>query len=440
MHEGPFFTAIDDARLKGSRDPLGFEVIWTALGREIIGNLTTVTRSVRQFSTLLYGFHFANQATESLPDRDEQFLPAFLRFEQLAGYARYHKYRDQEVGGDIRGIRAVQRNVNERPRDLRLSPNPKWSILSDQKTYGLYGLFRVAAYNSGWLHKERQTLLSEKAQEFVAQQLQLQRIPPQVQSLIIDDIARDSKLDLNDSRVVDRVADLLAPKLSDTEKPFYGSHLVRGDYLLERLDTQSQLWECIEAVNSRSKGFRWRDEFGMVELRACIEEAAARGDSELAANLDRICRAEELLGAAATVYDYLLTRADQPMNSVADEISRKLGKRLDWLNVDDLKPKFGASGERLVGLAERLACGEYAEACHTLIEQNKAVMDQRDGSAWIVLKGDRLDVRVPAEDRDLPTRKDIRSFWVHTYFLNALKRVGACVYHGLVGGGEDGTG
>ena len=90
MHHAPFFTALDpDARLKGSRDPLGFERIWTAFGREIIGNLTTVTQSVRQFSTLLFGFHLANQATESLADRDEEFLPAFLRFEQLAAYARY---------------------------------------------------------------------------------------------------------------------------------------------------------------------------------------------------------------------------------------------------------------------------------------------------------------------------------------------------------------
>ncbi len=47
MNLNPFFTALDpDSRIKGSRDPLGFEVIWTALGREIIGNLTTVTRSV----------------------------------------------------------------------------------------------------------------------------------------------------------------------------------------------------------------------------------------------------------------------------------------------------------------------------------------------------------------------------------------------------------
>ena len=49
MHHAPFFTAIDpDARIKGSRDPLGFETIWTAFGREIIGNLTTVTRSVQR--------------------------------------------------------------------------------------------------------------------------------------------------------------------------------------------------------------------------------------------------------------------------------------------------------------------------------------------------------------------------------------------------------
>ncbi|MEI6779274.1 MAG: hypothetical protein WCQ21_00005, partial [Verrucomicrobiota bacterium] len=65
----PFFTALDpDARLKGSRDPLGFELLWTALGRTVVGNLTTVTRSVRQFGTLLFGFYFANKAVEAMVD------------------------------------------------------------------------------------------------------------------------------------------------------------------------------------------------------------------------------------------------------------------------------------------------------------------------------------------------------------------------------------
>jgi len=436
MYDFPFFTAIDpDARIKGSRDPLGFEVIWTALGREIIGNLTTVTRSVRQFSTLLFGFHLANRATESLADRDEQFLPAFLRFEQLAAYARFCQYGDQTVGGDIRGIRAVRRNMQESRHHLRLSPEPQWRLLSDQKTYGLYGLFRMAAYNSGLLDRDKDTQLSPRAREFVEQRLR--SVPRNTQEQIVRSIRQDTAFDADKSSAVDAVAGLLEPQLSGSEIPFYGSHLVRGQYLLEALEDQARLWECIEAVNSPSRKFSWDVEFDMKELGACIGDATARGYGELAGTLDRIRRTEELLGTAAQLYDFLLTQANQPLDTVAGTMSRQFDQGLNWLRVADLKPTFGESGERLAGLAERLASGDYAGACKALLAQNDAVMRQRDGRAWIVLKDGTLDVRLIEEGGNLPTHEDLRHPWVHTYFLNALKRVGACVYHGVAGGDDD---
>jgi hypothetical protein len=46
-----FFTAEDErARIRGSVDPLGLLPVWSAFGRDIVGNLTTVSNSVRGFS------------------------------------------------------------------------------------------------------------------------------------------------------------------------------------------------------------------------------------------------------------------------------------------------------------------------------------------------------------------------------------------------------
>ncbi|MEI6784226.1 MAG: hypothetical protein WCQ21_25315, partial [Verrucomicrobiota bacterium] len=86
-----------------------------------------------------------------------QFLPAFLRFEQLTAYARYG---EKNARSDIRGIRAVTRNISEANGSLRLSPKADFQILSDQKTYGLYGLFRMAAYSSGLLRSRDETRLT----------------------------------------------------------------------------------------------------------------------------------------------------------------------------------------------------------------------------------------------------------------------------------------
>ena len=68
----PFFTDLDpQATIKGSRDTLGLQTIWARLGRQVIGNLTTVSTSVRDFTTLVLGYYFAERvANEVVVDGD----------------------------------------------------------------------------------------------------------------------------------------------------------------------------------------------------------------------------------------------------------------------------------------------------------------------------------------------------------------------------------
>ena len=68
-----FLSLLDDrAKPKGSRDPLGFELVWTHYGRQVIGNLTTVTSSLNNFAVALLGFKWANELCA-------QRLPATVR-------------------------------------------------------------------------------------------------------------------------------------------------------------------------------------------------------------------------------------------------------------------------------------------------------------------------------------------------------------------------
>ncbi|SRR6266542_1262335 len=74
----PFLTDIDpQAAVKGSRDPLGLQTIWARLGRHVVGNLTTVSTSVRDFATLVLGYYFAERvANEAARRRRPRGLPA----------------------------------------------------------------------------------------------------------------------------------------------------------------------------------------------------------------------------------------------------------------------------------------------------------------------------------------------------------------------------
>src|SRR2546421_3199416 len=135
MLDTPFLTELDSrAAVKGSRDPLGVQSIWTRFGRQVVGNLTTVSTSVRDFTTLLLGYYFAERlAAEGTPGSE---LDTFLKFEQLAAYARVF------VNGDtsLRGTERVQKALSEGTR-VSISADQASQILGNQKIYGLWGLY-----------------------------------------------------------------------------------------------------------------------------------------------------------------------------------------------------------------------------------------------------------------------------------------------------------
>lgn len=107
-----FLSLLDDrAKPKGSRDPLGFELVWTHFGRKAIGNLTTITSSITNFAVALLGFHWANQLHEHTPNssRHKSVRESFIRYEQLAGYLRYLG-NDKQLMGITRVSKRIEAN------------------------------------------------------------------------------------------------------------------------------------------------------------------------------------------------------------------------------------------------------------------------------------------------------------------------------------------
>ena len=88
----PFLSLLDDrAKPKGSRDPLGFERTWSHFGRQVIGNLTTITSSLENFIVALVGFSWTHEICEAAGDTDSALIRAtFLKYEQIAAYTRHY--------------------------------------------------------------------------------------------------------------------------------------------------------------------------------------------------------------------------------------------------------------------------------------------------------------------------------------------------------------
>ena len=126
-------------------------------------NLTTVSTSVRGFTTLLLGRYFAADLVDRGMANREDALDIFLRVEQICAYAQYV---GEGVDDNIRGIERVKRFVDEQKGRVAIQTDRSGRILSDQKTYGLWGLYSVPARRSG-LIPEGSLDVEPEAREFV---------------------------------------------------------------------------------------------------------------------------------------------------------------------------------------------------------------------------------------------------------------------------------
>lgn len=176
-----FISLLDDrAKPKGSRDPLGFELVWSFFGRKVVGNLTTITSSLENFAVALLGFYWANELTANISkeQRAKAVRETFLRYEQLAGYLRYYTH-----SSSIMGITRITERVKDASSTLSLGVGSNAQILSDQASYGLWGLYSSAMRDTG-LIKGNERELTEKGVE-IAKMLESKLDKPGLVNLLL---------------------------------------------------------------------------------------------------------------------------------------------------------------------------------------------------------------------------------------------------------------
>lgn len=423
-----FLTDIDSrAAVKGSRDPLGLVPLWGRFGRHVVGNLTTVSGSVRGFVTLLLGYYFARRVREERSGNEQSTLNLFLKFEQLAAYSRVHVHGGS---GDLRGIERVMRALAGGGR-FRLSARQEDLILSDQKTYGLWGLFSSPARASALLER-REEILTPEAHSFVEKNYVSRLAAAGLRDgrAIVDLLAQDRpelQVAGRHARLVQEIA-ALHQEIRAAERAFFREHLLYGGPSDMTHGVQRLLADLMWQVDTSS-------EFDRLQLRALAKEAARYGETgaDLARRLERIDRLEAILVPAALVFSLVLARHGSSIPAVASEVGKKWGKPLVLGakdRIEDLRSEIaealgeGDSGQRWVEIASALSEGAWERSIRLLVEENAQVMKRRNGSqAWVRFDGERLDVRLGDESGELAGRSDLDEAWVNNYFLNPLKSV-----------------
>lgn len=424
MH--PFLTDVDPrGEIKGSRDPLGIMSMWTRLGRQVVGNLTTVSTSVAGFITLILGHNFVDRLREEGASEDP--LAVFLKWEQLAAYARWIVHED----GDFRGTERVRRNADG--AKIRLGTAADLQILSNQRTYGLWGLYTNPARACGLLEGEP-SRLSAAAKRLVDEvYLPILSASGCRRGDAIAALLRDPSPSLaRNSPLLTAVASIFRDRLSRQEHEVFHEHLLLGGPAGATDGVQAVL---VEVLTPTLADADWT--FTPARLRQLARQARKRGEPgvRLASHLERIGACEQVLGPAAVVFDDVLHADGQTLDELAVRLCGEWGPAIHHLDIDTLESAAGelrdptgdpATGRRWVQLAQAWRAGDYAQGYRVLLAQNEAVMRSRANAApWVVLRDDRyIQVNfTEANAPTIPSRDELSEFWWHPYFLGSLRSV-----------------
>ena len=429
----PFLTKLDSrAAIKGSRDPLGIQPLWTRLGRDIVGNLTTVSNSVTDFSVLLLGFHFVE--TVAATRGSEYDLATFLKWEQLAAYARAN---NDDYG--FRGTDRVRRRVGEK-KPWPLSIDSDAQILSDQKNYGLWGLYTVPAKSSGLIDSEPPRLTSEARDVVQAEFLrQIDQTSPRSIKHITSCVSSDryvlNRKKVADAQMLDAVGKAVAMPGARTRELFH-EHLLNGGKSAH--DTRGRQRVLSELLTDTLTVKDWRiSPQSLLELAQRAGKKHGEVGQSLEARLKRIYAAESVLAPGAALFQHLLGCDGQDPDNIASNLHKHWGAVFQttipraeveaWTSeMRSWKGGLPDAPTRWLQLSDTLHSARYRDAIELVLKQNADVMQSRSVAApWIVVASNRrLSVRFKDESAArLPTRDEIPGLWRHPYFIQSLRDV-----------------
>jgi len=416
------FLTLEDpnAKIKGSRDPLGMQPIWVSFARHLISNLTTQTTSVRGFTVFILSRYFANLLVEDRTLSREKVVDAFLRTEQLGAYARYVKHNVQE---DIRGIERVKASVHDNKGKVYIEPNKRGMILSDQKMYGLWGLYSVASRVSGFI-PDGPLGVEDKTKEFIEKNYY-----PRIADVITPlkrILVGGGQINVKNNRIIDAMAKILPQHFTKDEFQFYTDYVSNGLHVKSDAgDRQARFCRLLGGYAELESGV------GREEV-VLLKEKAGEGNEDIAQYLDRIICLESILAPADAIFNFVRTENEQTPKEVSSKLMKTWGKSFPNINkdyFDTLIPEIERTSSKSIASAMRRCCislanGDYSEAIMSILEWNKSVMEDRKSSPWILLSDrGRIDVRYRGLDSILPDGNKLPTLWRNGYFIDSLKNI-----------------
>tara|TARA_R110002049_G_C9166498_1_gene561478 strand:- start:3093 stop:4337 length:1245 start_codon:yes stop_codon:yes gene_type:complete len=399
----PFISLIDDrAKPKGSRDPLGFELVWTHFGRKVVGNLTTITSSLENFAVALLGFHWANELNIHVDEDHKQkaVRETFLRYEQITGYIRYYG-----KSNSIMGITRVKERIlfENKRNTLNIGLGADEQILSDQASYGMWGLYSTAMRDTGLVIGNERTLTDKGLA--IASGIEKQLKKTVFLEWIKSNSVRKEELEvIADSymqaiKTPELVSQLLEALMMGSE----------GNLI------QQELWQKTNDLFKNKQFLNDRTD----KVGAYI---ASLKTTELSASLRKclldIEKVERVLVALNNIFHYCRVKDGVMINDVIKNLQNQA---YSFAYLPDVLPDTKFPRKQNIQLTlSALKAGDYKLAIQSILKLNDSVMRQRNGAAWVEVEGNgKLRVRVKSETASLATLASLEERWDYDYFLGS---------------------
>lgn len=395
-----FLSLLDDrAKPRGSRDPLGFELVWTHYGRRVIGNLTTVTSSLDNFAVALLGFKWANELCEHLPDgeRQTQLRESFLRFEQLTGYLRYLANDEK-----LMGITRIAKRMQDSSIPVSLGMHADQTILINQASYGMWGLYSSAMRDTGLVYGEERSLTQLGKQIAERMESKLDK------SVLIDLLRRSGKLEIFE---LEKHAKHFRAVIQNKSTQSSLVKLLMGGNVQNLV--QQELWQL-----TREMRFRGELSNGVADFIHNI--GSKTKNAELKCRLIEIEQIERLLVAINNLFHYCRCKDGISLSDIIDDLDGSDYKyTYSHLSPTQSLAKLPHS-HLLEHIRTTLLAGDNRKALIAIFELNKRVMEQRGGAPWIEVESNQsLRVRMPTETSQLRDQNQLERDWDYEYFFTS---------------------
>jgi hypothetical protein len=385
------------SRPKGSRDPLGIEAIWSHMGRKVVGNLTTVTSNLDNFMVSLLCCAHASAATDQL----EQIQTNFLRAEQLAAYLRLAAGNES-----VLGITRAKANFNK--GQLFLGKEEPAQILSNQLSYGLWGLYSTAMQVAG-LISGAERRLTEQGRALVSA---MAECLGEDQWQAFSSLAQRSQLSVTD---IESLASEFNRMLRDSQ--------LRRTVVHALLNWQSAKPLQLELY---SRATEYLSHFsGEISVPVFCEWLKESTDTSgaLRDTIIQIQSLEPLLVLAATLMECLQGQKGSGRAELLDILKSRL-EGLSFSNAWQSAEKL-PHRSFLMRLFEAGNAHEADALINCVLEQNKLVMQQRGGAAWLEWQDGVLRVRVANDRASIPEslNSHCHGNWWNTYFIGSFLQI-----------------